>query len=162
MGRRLLRFLRRPPADQVLALEALVALAIARIVILGVPFGYTARWLGRAGAESPLEPVCDQRLLERIHWSLAVVSRHAWWNCRCFTRALAARMMLKRRALATTFYFGTSRPDPDHFSAHVWLRCGNVIVTGAEELSGFTRVASFSDYSVNGCTNSRVRSSAAS
>jgi hypothetical protein len=53
--------------------------------------------------------------------------------------------MLKRRRIAATLYLGVAKKesDPEGLAAHAWLRCGDVILTGAAGHLHFTVVAAF-------------------
>jgi hypothetical protein len=54
--------------------------------------------------------------------------------------------MLKRRRIAATLYLGVAKDEnkAEKLAAHAWLRCGDVILTGAHGHRQFTVVAMFS------------------
>ncbi|MEM7134232.1 MAG: lasso peptide biosynthesis B2 protein [Chloroflexota bacterium] len=140
-----LRLLKRSPqllrkqtlADWLLLFEALPILMISRLLVLLLPFRYTASLLGevsREGAESTLK---EPEQIERIGVILRWLSRYLPWRSMCFEQALAGMLMLKRRGLDGTIYFGVQK-GPEQMKAHAWLRCGNQIITGAAGRERFT------------------------
>lgn len=92
-----------------------------------------------AGSGS-MEEVLQVRLIAR---AIRQASRLAFWDCRCLVRAIAALKMLGHRRLAATLYLGTARGDAGEIIAHAWVRCGEVYVTGAEEMNRFTIAGKF-------------------
>jgi len=55
-------------------------------------------------------------------------------------------VMLSRRGISATLYLGVARDenDPGAMAAHAWLRCGEVILTGAGGVERFSAISSFS------------------
>jgi hypothetical protein len=60
-------------------------------------------------------------------------------------QALAAAALLRRRGTGATLYLGVAKTAgaPEGLSAHAWLRCGELVLTGAAERTLFTTIASF-------------------
>jgi hypothetical protein len=129
------------------AFEATTWLALARLAILLMPFPLLARRLGASMQETTQnDDERDRPVLRRVRWAIGAVSRRAPWRCMCLEQGLAAKMMLRRRGLASTFYLGVARPDSDApAKAHAWLRCGSYYVTGGEGREPFTVVSTFAD-----------------
>ncbi len=129
--------------DRGLLVEAAAWLAVARLAILALPFRRIAPRLGRAMNESPAsEPRLE--LGRRVGWAISVASRYAPWRTRCLEQAVAAKAMLRRRGVASTLYLGLARRDAGG-EAHAWLRCGETILTGGAEVSGYAVVAKFAE-----------------
>lgn len=131
------------PADPgaMLFLESTVALALARLVVLMVPFRVYSRAMGKNGESSP--ETTHAEVLSRVRWALDSVSRHAPWRSKCLEQALAAKMMLRRRGIANTLYVAVARDAA--LEAHAWLRSGNICVTGEAEFDRYTVVGRFAD-----------------
>jgi Transglutaminase-like superfamily len=53
--------------------------------------------------------------------------------------------MLRRRKIAGTLYLGIAEDAvaPELLTAHAWLRCGDVILTGESECEHFSMVSCF-------------------
>jgi hypothetical protein len=65
------------------------------------------------------------------------------WRSKCFSRAITAKVLLKRMRISSTLYLGVAKDGNSNMIAHAWLRCGDIIVTGKEEMSKFTPIVFF-------------------
>lgn len=140
--RYLVKYLKHP--ERKLLLEAMLLLALARLVILIMPFRRLAPCLGVHMAATPELPVLRQaELVRRIGRAVENAARHAPpRQARCLPQALAAKFMLRRRGLASTLYLGISKKD-NNLKAHAWLRVGDTIVTGRSEMRHYTIISTF-------------------
>jgi hypothetical protein len=139
------RFFEYSRKDRLLLIEALCLLAFARLAILSVPFRRIAPLLGQTMAESPSkDPESDVRA-ERISWAVQTAARHTPWESKCLAQALAGKLMLKLRGIASTLYFGVAKEGEASLSAHAWLRCGERVLTGGPVSDRFTMIASFAE-----------------
>jgi len=129
--RKLKGYLRLSWARRMLLLEAGVLLAIAAVAIACVPFRRLARYLG-AHMEFDTGTTTERAVVEReaVGWAVYVAARNFPWVSSCFARAVAAKVMLRRRAISSTLYLGVA-PEGAGMLAHAWLRSGPVLVTGA-------------------------------
>lgn len=137
------RLLFLPPRERWELFEALLSLGLARMSLL-VPFRWLVWLLGR------LEPGIDQSLAvlgadERdvalgVRRAVLRIADRLPWHSSCLVRALAARMMLRRRHLPSVLQFGVGR-RPTELSAHAWVRCGEIDVVGAETAADFAPIA---------------------
>jgi hypothetical protein len=130
-------------AERLLAAEALLWLAMARLLVIALPFRIVARFLDR-GIRRP-RPAPPERI-SRIVWSLNAISRRAPWRCACLERAIAGAMMLRLRRYPPSVFLGIApRPAGGALQAHAWLRCGDLPVVGEEVPVGdYAVVARFS------------------
>ena len=129
-----------------LLIEATVCLFVSRLIVL-LPISYWSRYLGELQAETPVtDSMIDTGQVKRIKRALSVVSRHVPWRSDCLPQALAARMMLGRRKIPTTFYLGVAsvrQENGNMLEAHAWLRCGTIMVTGDEARPRFNIISTF-------------------
>jgi hypothetical protein len=130
--------------------EATMWLALARITIVLLPFPRIAARLGKHMHESAQGDDESRRaVLRRIAWAVGAIGRRAPWRCMCLERAIAARMMLRRRRIGSTLYFGVARdPATTAVQAHAWLRCGSYFVTGGEDRARYAVVSTFAEESL--------------
>ena len=134
-----------PPQERWALVEAMLSLVIARMSLL-IPFRWLARLMGR------LEPGIDRSIpvlsADERYAALGVrravlrVADRLPWRSSCLVRALAARIMLRRRHLPSVLQFGVGR-TPTELSAHAWVRCGEIDVVGAETAADFAPIAAF-------------------
>jgi hypothetical protein len=148
ISRKLVTVVRLPFATKALMVEALVLLAFARLAVLFLPFRWVAKLLGRQAAETGLQHDPQNALvIERVCWMLPTVARNVPWESKCLDQALAAKVMLRRRGIATTVYFGVQHDDHGRLAAHAWLRSGTRYVTGGASRNQFAIINTFADTS---------------
>ncbi len=130
-----------------LLVEAFLLLGIARLGVLILPFRWLAKSLGThmKDDQTPMQPVALQ--MARLIGG-AVRSAAGWtpWGSVCLPQAVAAKWMLKRRRIPGTVYLGVMKDEtkPEKLSAHAWVRCGKMILTGAKGHGQYTVVSTFS------------------
>ena len=134
----------RPLNDYTLFLEAWILLHASRLLILFFPFKKIAASLGVLNQESIYE-IIDLLIAIKIKNAIQRASRRAIHPSKCYDQALAGKIMLKRRKLPSTIYFGLSKNDQSQLIAHAWLRFGNQIITGEKGHENFTIVAYYGD-----------------
>ncbi|HEV2812709.1 MAG TPA: lasso peptide biosynthesis B2 protein [Solirubrobacteraceae bacterium] len=137
-----------PWRDRALLVEATLLLALARLVVVVLPFRVIARGLGARMAESPHDESPAPERLRRLTWAIGAVARRTPWRSKCLEQALAAKAMLRRRGIPSTLYLGVARSVRESgspFDAHAWLRSGTVHVTGGADVSRYAVVSMFAD-----------------
>jgi hypothetical protein len=139
-----IRFRRLTLLDWGLLLEAAFALTAARLALARFPFRKIAAYLGTMGAESALviSPRHNKNA-SQIGWAVQVLARRAPWARHCLAQALAALWMTRRRAIPGTIYLGVARDPEKPFTAHAWLRCGAIWVTGGSNRELFQILTRF-------------------
>jgi hypothetical protein len=70
-------------------------------------------------------------------------ARYVPFKAVCLPQAMAARVMLKRRGVASVLHFGAARGQAKPFDAHAWLDADGVEVTGYPAAKDFTEIACF-------------------
>jgi hypothetical protein len=136
------RFVRLDGADKWLLLRATTWLAIARIMLVAMPFKRLSARLSAESNSAETEP--HPELLNRIGFSVRVAANHVPWRSDCFPQTIAARMLLKRHGHASTIHLGVERIDEHELAGHAWLTCGDTVVIGGGELDRYTELHSIS------------------
>jgi transglutaminase-like putative cysteine protease len=114
--------LRLPLAEKGLLLETLVLLALARMAVLLLPFRWLAWVLGKQQAQTPVQEDPAKALPIRLIGAMVrKASKNVPWTSNCLDQALVAKIMLSRRGIATTVYFGVKNDENGQFAAHAWL-----------------------------------------
>lgn len=125
--------------QRLLLLEALCALAVARALVVLLPYRRLAAMLSAdAGCHGVTCPPPD--LLQRIGGAVAAVARHVPWRADCLPQAIAARTLLLRRGIASVVHIGVARNQDDRLAGHAWLTVGDVVVAGGDQLENFTEI----------------------
>jgi hypothetical protein len=133
-----------PLDEKLMLLEALVLLALARLAVLVLPFRWVARVLGKQEKETPRQDdPANAALVLHIKKMMQRTSRNVPWTSKCLDQAVAAKIMLARRGIAATVYFGVKNDAKENLKAHAWLRCGTLYVTGGRMRRRYTVINTF-------------------
>ena len=132
------KFWRLPPADKWLHVRAVYWLAVARVMLVAVPFRQLSERLAKSPGQSHALPDADylQRVGDAVRASANIVP----WRSDCFPKAIAARMMLKRAGYPTTIHLGVEKAGNSEIAGHAWLTCGDTVVTGGGDLDRYTEM----------------------
>lgn len=131
--RNLARAAHRHAAGRFFVLRVYLLLVIMRGVISAAPLRRITARLGTPMQQTPTEGVSDGqiRYARRVGRAISRIAPRTPTNSNCYPQALAAWCLLHRRRIPTTFYYGAAFDENGAaLQAHVWLRCGPLIVTG--------------------------------
>lgn len=148
---RLRRFAQLGTRRRALLVEAVTYLMAARLALIFIPFPRLARRLGTF--VSPTDPRAlkvrtgtmpsEMRLAEEIGWAVTRAARFVSFKAVCLPQAMAARVMLKRRGVASVMHFGAAKGTEKPLDAHAWLDAAGVEVTGYPVAKNFAEIACF-------------------
>jgi len=149
--RPLRRFAQVGNRRRVLVMEAVLCLLAARLGLIFIPFPKLARRLGtflpprdpRAMAGRAGSPLEHARIAEDIGWAVTRSARYVPFKAVCLPQAMAARVMLTRRGVASVMHFGAARGQDKPIDAHAWLDAAGVEVTGYPVAENFAEIACF-------------------
>lgn len=149
--RPLRRFAQVGRRRRALVTEAVVCLLLARLGLIVVPFPKLARRLGdfvppsdpRSRASRAPGPREAAELAAEIGWAVTRSARYLPFRAVCLPQAMAARVMLKRRGVASVMHFGAARGAEKPLDAHAWLDAAGVEVTGYPVDGRFVEIACF-------------------
>jgi hypothetical protein len=131
--------------------EAGFWLLVARIALLVVPFQRLARGLGAfvppadprvASVAAPTTPD-EAEIAKLVSWAVTRGAAHVPFRAVCLPQAMAARIMLKRRGIASAMHFGAAKGTDKPLDAHAWLDAAGVKVTGYPVGPQFAEIACF-------------------
>lgn len=133
--------MKRKLSALLLFLQAWICIAIARCMLVFIPFRKIAALLGK---NVPENITSNSRTLrpERIRAAIRRAAACSPWRARCFEQALAGKIMLRSRRMSGIVFFGISKVGGD-LQAHAWLESEGVIITGGKEASQYTIIARF-------------------
>lgn len=143
----LARFFALSALEKLDVVEAVVCLAVARLLLMLLPFRHVAPLLGRLRpAERPSSAVLkagDSAAAVAVRRALARAAHRVPWEASCLVRAIAGRLMLQRRRVPSVLHLGARTGHQADLAAHAWLSCGDFHVTGAEIADQYTPIATF-------------------
>jgi hypothetical protein len=125
-------------ADQWLLLRATAWLAVARMLLVVMPFRRLSAPLSAENDFAEAKP--DPELLDSIGRAVGIAANNVPWRSDCFPQTIAARMLLRRAGVASTIHFGVERIGDDVLTGHAWLTCGDTVVTGGGDLHRYTEL----------------------
>lgn len=74
----------------------------------------------------------EQRLVERIAFTVPRVAQRVPWRADCMIQAMAAQSWLKRAGIGSTMCIGVKSDASEGFAAHAWLTVRESVVTGGD------------------------------
>lgn len=138
---------------RVLLVEALLWLAAARLALLIFSFRRVAKRLGTITAAGPETEAMasgplrdgDAELAREVGWAVCRMADHVPFKAVCLQRAIAARIMLRRRGIGSVLHFGVAKAEPpaNRLEAHAWLDAAGAKITGYPVAPCFTEIGCF-------------------
>ena len=135
------RFWKLDRNDKWLLSQAVMGLAIARIMLAVFSFRRLSERLADAGSSIETDP--DPEELRRISYAIGAAANHMPWRSDCFPQSIAARKLLNRRGYASTIHLGVERIGDADLAGHAWVTCGDTVVTGGADLDRYTELHRF-------------------
>lgn len=141
------RWLELDWVQRFLLFEAACTLIAALAAVKFIPFGRIAPGLGCLGTPQPVTPLAPElaQQAQRVGWAVRALAHYLPWDAKCLAQAIAAKWMLRRRGLPSTFYLGVDHGREQWLDAHAWLRCGDEIITGEPQHARFKVIAAFTE-----------------
>lgn len=133
--------------------ESLFEVCLARFKVAFVPFRVYKQGLGQHMHTSPQQQSQQANgVAKQIKWAIAKSVRYLPFHSSCMVQAMAAKAMLKKRALATTFYIGVANDQTRQGKLnHAWLRSGALIVTGYQkDLDSYAIIGTYAEKTTQG------------
>lgn len=138
------RFFKSNRSERSLFLLTFTKTAIISFLIFCIPRRIILRKIGVLGVESiPEIPEENRIIVQQVSKSIQRTVKYSPWKTSCFAKGISAKNILKSKGIKSTLYLGVGKDGLNKITAHAWLRCGTVIVTGKEEMHRFTVVAFF-------------------
>ena len=127
-----------------LALETVLALALAWILVFVLPLRWAKALFGPPREATGLPPSTSSlRRATGIAWRIDRLSPRLPWRCSCLVRATAGCLLLARRNIGgAVIRFGVRKKD-GKLAAHAWLLLGETVLLGEAEAADFAPVADF-------------------
>ncbi|UPK72690.1 lasso peptide biosynthesis B2 protein [Chitinophaga filiformis] len=134
--------MRKKISSLLLFAEAWICIAIARCMLVFMPFRKIAPLLGKSVTAASTSHIRTTRRPKRIKAAIRRAAACSPWRAKCFEQALAGKIMLSYRRMPGIVFFGINKVGDD-LQAHAWLESEGVIITGGKEADQFTIIARF-------------------
>ena len=125
--------------------EAFICLLTAKALVTFVKFSIYNRIMGELMVEAPaIDYKKEQRKVFRTIRAIDFLSDKMPWKNTCLVRAIAVKLMLRRRKVKTTVYLGVGELE-GKFEAHAWVKVGDRVICGETNKDSFKVVSYFGD-----------------
>ena len=95
-------------------------------------------WLGAPLAVNEAQGLGEQKaIVNRIRFAIRLCDKYAPWPTECYTRSLTGKIMLGRRKIPGTLFFGFTTGRSAGRKGHAWLQSAGTIVTGFCDFSQY-------------------------
>ncbi len=128
MFKSLKSFIKLPGKEKKTVIEVVFLLLYGRILLL-LPYKYMKQYFGNYN-EVNSDSSLNLRELRRISRLIQKVGNLMPWKCTCLVNAITAKIMLRRRNIPATIFFGMAKDNDKKIAAHAWVKCGDIYVTG--------------------------------
>lgn len=91
------------------------------------------RWMGKAVEsvnESDEIALVNKQLAAQVQLAVTRVDRYVPWGTECYTQALTAKLMLRKRNVSTVLVVGFRKDEAGEIQGHAWLKIGPYYITG--------------------------------
>lgn len=126
--------------------EAMVLLMLAAPLVRFMPLSLIGR-IAAAGpfGGPPATPDRAEVLTWMVAWAVDRAAKRSPFRAKCFEQGLAAQLMLRRRGIDSTMFYGVgSASNAKRFiRAHVWIETEHYPVIGDPEPGGFALLATW-------------------
>ncbi len=144
-SRKIKSFTSLPRLTRWLFAEAVFTAAYVKITLLFLPFRKVAGWLGTRQVHAAENDSTDNiDLVKKIRQAVKLCDKYTPWDTECYTRSLTAKIMLRRRKVPSTLYFGFCKDEHNRLKGHAWLQSAGITVTGFCDFSQYQVHSSFS------------------
>ena len=129
---------------KIILVEAYLCLGFSRFIIWRFQFKRFAWIFGEVNQETEFSnDAIDIKKVREVSRAIHIMQRHTFWESKCLAQAYTARLMLNRRKQTCTVYFGVAKGQQGEMTAHAWVRCGEIFVTGGDGSKEFTVTSKF-------------------
>ena len=144
MWRKVKKFFSATTEERTLFFRIFFMQLYVRIIIFLFPLRYYTKWLGEKDKELNKDIELDKRdKLKKILKAHRRAIKYLPGKTKCLAQAITIKKILRKYGIETTLYLGVGKESKNNLVAHAWLKCGESIITGAEDMHKFAPVAFF-------------------
>lgn len=110
-----------------------------------MPFSFYKKYLGTANSESKfIISKTERKIGVNISNAIYKLSYYMPFKVNCLVNAMTIKYILKKSNIESTLYLGIYKNKiNNNLEAHAWLRLGNDIISGKEDMGNFKKVSNF-------------------
>lgn len=137
----LIRFTKLSLKNQLLLIEASIYTIWAWFMIRIFSFKRYLNWL----KNPPEQQTPNEKEVLSVYRTLRKIHKYAFWPTTCYTEAISARLILKRKNIKSKIFLGMTKKDDGELLAHAWTKVGDKIITGGGNLESYKVLYIFED-----------------
>lgn len=115
---------------RLLLAEATLCLVLARLALIVIPFPRLMRLITRPLRQDELHGTARVQQRNKVRQAIYTMRQRLHDQTTCLHRAIAAQLMLRRRGISSTIYFGAIRQPSGELTTHAWVQDGAEGVVG--------------------------------
>lgn len=131
------------PSEWLALSEAMTLITIAAPVIKFTPLKKLGRIFSAPTRGEDTDPANRALVIERVAWAVDRAAKRSKLRALCFERGLTAQIMLRRRGIDATMFYGLMPGKDAPLDAHVWVAADGIDVTGGANASLYATLATF-------------------
>ena len=133
MFARLLKLINLPKEKKHLLIRAFAVSAFYELHIQVRSFKYLRQKRGALIDNNVQDCLTDEAkisYIQNVRYVIGLVSKFAFWNPKCYNKALTAKYLLDIENISSFFHVGFKQDEERGLDGHAWLEAANMIVTG--------------------------------
>jgi len=123
--------------------EAILCLLLARLALFCFPFKMIQWFMNRPARQPEVQGNERKMLRNAVRWSILRATPLLPGKTACFPRGIAAQVMLRRRRISTTLYYGALTQHDKRLTSHVWVQDGQSGVIGLRAAHGYKIIGKY-------------------
>jgi hypothetical protein len=131
-------------------MEAARNLLFARALLKVFAFKHLTRFFTYPARETEISETERWHLEKDVRWAIDKATSKLPGKSTCFPRAIAAQVILRRRGISTTLYYGAATLPERGLTAHVWLQDGDEGIVGHREALNYQVLARYPEPGTTG------------
>ena len=112
--------------DKIYFIEAAFYTLWAYLMIHVFSFKKYLHWI----KNKPNSVTDNEKIVPRVQLTIKRVIRYSFWPTTCYTQAIAARLLLRRRNIKSDIFLGLIKNEQKELTAHAWTKVNGKIITG--------------------------------
>ena len=121
-----------PFKSKLLLIEASIYTIWAYIMIRVFSFKRYLNWL-----DNPKKNVDSETIVREVFYAIKKIDNYAFWTTTCYTQAISARLILKRKSIKSKIFLGITKDEKGNMLAHAWTKVGDKTITGGGNLDKY-------------------------
>jgi len=113
-------------------MEASIYTIWAYVMIRIFSFKTYLKWL-----KNPQQNLPSDETVKLVFHTIKRIDKHAFWTTTCYTQAIAARLILKRKNIHSEIFLGMCKDENGELLAHAWTKVNGKVITGGGNLEKY-------------------------